>query len=167
MIGEDVVPATVAVVIEADLDRDEPPGRAEHGRHGVLELRMARIHEAVQLLSVPRQPHLEASAKGRCNSVDLVERDAVPVTPLDALDDLARDTGHPREVLLPQPEASPQDAEPITNRSPHGPILAGRAYRAITTRLPVCDKCPLRGRYEPESGLTVDKCPQEDACRLL
>ena len=133
---EEVVAAPLSVMVEADLDGDQPSKRAKHRGDGVLQISVSGVDQAVELLSLPGEVGIQACAKRIGDTVQRAEGHAFPSAVLDQADDASRYTGNGREVRLGEPQPMAQDSESVAHGTPHGPMMTSGAYRAITGRLP-------------------------------
>jgi len=100
---EDVDHPAFAVDTERRLGREEPFGEvlAERARDRLVQLRVARVQEPVQVACAPPRVQVHAHVEGRGNRADRVERQRADVPPLGPRDRRRRDLRLASEVLLP------------------------------------------------------------------
>jgi hypothetical protein len=136
MEGDDVGAATIAEVVEADLDAHEPPALGQGGGDRLLELRMPGVDEPIELGTLRPHDEIERRTERFGHPLDDANRHTAQLAALDPRDHLARTAGLRGEICLPPPGPEPQHTHGSWDiASKHARIMRrGRlpaAYRAI------------------------------------
>jgi hypothetical protein len=132
VMGEDIDPTAVAVMVEAALDADVPTQRPEERRDIALTRGMSRIDQRIQLRTLPSDLDADGATDGRNDPFQASDRDAADRSALQPRDDLPRHAGPPAERLLPPVAAQSQGTDGTWDIRVHRPIMATAAYQPLT-----------------------------------
>lgn len=136
MKGEDVDPAAVAVLIEADLNSNQPAKARQELRDFLLDCSVCGIDELVESLALPSDLDMKRRPECPDDAIQALQGHAIHPPTLDARHHLAGDASAVAENVLAPPPEETQRAYGAAGIREHRPIVAMSAYRRRTRGLP-------------------------------
>ena len=131
--SENIDRTTLAVDAVGNLDSAVPAVLREQLDDEAHQTSVAFVHEPVEVAAAPAEQGLKLRVKLSGNTPDRGERDELEAAPFDERDDVLRNAGAPRQVLLAPAEAVPKCPKASTDPDVlHGSMLTAEPYSAIT-----------------------------------
>ena len=136
--AENVDGPALAPEIERGLRSDRPTVRHQDPHDSLHEIRVARVQESIETLTLPEQPNVDASAERGGTPGERVNRDAIGASALDPANDGARHPDGCRHLGLRQATAHPE--------RPHAETKANDIHARSIARGPAPGRIANNGR---------------------